>query len=352
MRLVVGRPNLPHLGDFYRYAEKIWESGRLTNNGPLVRELESRIADKLNVAHCVCVANCTLGLQIVARALELTGNVIMPSWTFVATAHALSWIGLNPVFADVKGHHLDPDAVRQIITSKTSAILHVHTWGQPGYVDELFDIASGHGIALICDAAHAFGCSHRNWPIGNFGDAEVFSFHATKFFGTFEGGAITTNDSDLAQRCRRMRTFGFEDSEVVDMGTNAKMSEIHAAMGLCMTDELRVITACNKINYLRYKERLGDMMILHTEGDTQNYQYIVIESECKDEIADELKEIGVLARKYFHPGVHQLPPYNAQEWNLPNTERLAQRTLCLPTGSSVTPDDITEICDIVEGVCR
>jgi dTDP-4-amino-4,6-dideoxygalactose transaminase len=355
MRLVVGKPNLPHLGDFNRYAEKIFESGRLTNNGPLVRELESRIEDYLCVKHCVLVANGTLGLQIAAKALGLTGEVIMPGWTFVATAHAMNWIGLKPVFVDVKGHHLDPYQVHRAITPNTSAILHVHTWGESGWVDELWDIASTQNIPLICDAAHAFWCSgsYRDRPIGNIGNCEVFSFHATKFFGTFEGGAITTNDPDLAERCKRMRNFGFADYDtVIDEGTNAKMSEIHAAMGLSSWNNIDELKNINFHNWCAYKFFLDDMILDYRDGGIYNYQYVVVESDHRDRIVDELAKKNIMARKYFYPGVHQMYPYSEQNWDLPNTERLARRTLCLPTGPSVTEDDINQICDIVEETCR
>lgn len=346
--------------------EKIWESGRLTNNGPYVRELERRIEEYLSVKHCVLVANGTLGLEVAAKALGLTGEVIMPSWTFVATAHAMSWIGLTPVFIDVKSHHLDPSLIDNAITEKTSAILPVHTWGKVGDIDWIWDVSCEYGLSVVCDAAHAFGCSHHGTMIGNFGDAEVFSFHATKFFGTFEGGAITTNDPELAQKCREMRNFGFVDYDiVVSEGTNAKMSEIHAAMGLCLFDRLDEIVAWNYHNYRLYKERLGDIMVLYDENEKQNYQYIVIETLARDLIVDKLSEIDVLARRYFYPGIHRIDMYRYSDGGvrpmphpysgalaLPETEHLARHTICLPTGPSVTEKDITRICDVVEGVCR
>ena len=343
MRLVVGRPNIPDEFRILYHLTEILKTRRLTNNGPLVRELERRIQEALGVKHCIAVANGTLGLQIAAKALDLTGEVIMPSWTFVATAHAMKWIGLEPVFVDVAGHHIDPVLVSRAVTDRTSAILGVHTWGQPCNTMLQF-LADGYDIALIYDAAHAFGCSCGNQMIGNFGDCEVFSFHATKFFNTFEGGAITTNNDDLAERCRRLRNFGFVDYDtVMDIGINAKMSEIHAAMGLCLLEYPLIIP--NKRNYLLYKERLGDAVLTH--NDKSNYWYIVVESDNRDRIVEELAKKDIQARKYFYPGVHQMPPYNQRDWDLPNTERLAERTLCLPNGPTVTEDDINEICEVV-----
>jgi dTDP-4-amino-4,6-dideoxygalactose transaminase len=179
----------------------------LTNNGPLVQELERRLAEKLAVKHCIVMCNGTIALEIAVRALKLTGEVIVPSYTFIATAHALHWQGITPVFADIDPHThvLDPDAVRRMITPRTTGIIGVHLWGRVAPVDELQKIADEQGLKLLFDAAHAFGCSHSNRMIGAFGEAEVFSFHATKFFNTLEGGAVTTNNGALAEAMRLMR---------------------------------------------------------------------------------------------------------------------------------------------------
>lgn len=344
MRLAVGRPNIPDEFRLLYHVTEMLKTRRLTNNGPLVWELERRIAEALEVKHCIAVANATLGLQIAAKALGLIGEVIMPSWTFVATAHAMKWIGLKPVFADVRGHRLNPVLAEEAITLNTAAIMPVHTFGNPCDIEGFRYVSEKHGIPVIYDAAHAFACSYDGKMIGNFGTCEVFSFHATKFFNTFEGGAITTNCDGLAERCRRMRNFGFIDFDtVVEEGINAKMSEIHAAMGLCLLDHPLVTP--NKRNYALYKERLGDILLNHR--DKNNYWYIVIESDNRDEIAEELAKKDIVARKYFYPGVHQMPPYNEKKWDLPNTERLAQRTLCLPNGPTVTEQDIDEICEVV-----
>lgn len=344
MRLLTGRPNVPDEYKLLHHVTKILESRRLTNNGPRVCQLEEIVAAYLGVRHCVAVANATLGLQIAAKALDLTGEVIMPSWTFVATAHAMKWIGLEPIFVDVRGRHLDPALVEDAITEKTGAIVPVHTFGAPCDIDEFRYISEKHGVPVVYDSAHAFGCSYNGNMIGGLGACEVFSFHATKFFNTFEGGAITTNDSDLAERCRRMRNFGFVDYDiVVEVGINAKMSEIHAAMGLSLLDA--PLVAVNRDNYHRYRENLGELLMPHDEGS--NFWYVVVETDNRDKVAEELAKIGVLARKYFHPGVHRMPPYDQREWDLPNTERLARRTLCLPTGPTVSKDDIDEICEVV-----
>ena len=210
--LHVGRPNIVDRDAFLARVAQVLDNQWLTNNGPLVQEFEARIAAHLGVKHCVAMCNGTIALEIAIRALGLTGEVIVPSWTFVATAHALYWQGITPVFADIDPdtHNLDPDAVRRMITPRTSGIIGVHLWGRAAPVEALQAIADEHGLKLMFDAAHAFGSTHRGQSIGRFGACEVFSFHATKSFNTMEGGAVTTNDDALAETLRLMRNFGFK----------------------------------------------------------------------------------------------------------------------------------------------
>ncbi len=211
--LHVGRPNITDQARFSELVEGLLERRWLTNDGPLVRELEERVAAHVGVRHCVATCNGTVALEIAIRALGLTGEVIVPSYTFIATAHALHWQGLTPVFADIdpRTHTLDPEAVQRAITPRTSGILGVHLWGRAAPVDDLQAIADEHGLPLLFDAAHAFSSTHRQRKIGRFGRAEVFSFHATKFFHSLEGGAIVTDDDDLAETMRLMRNFGFAE---------------------------------------------------------------------------------------------------------------------------------------------
>lgn len=349
--LHVGEPNLPDFDDFCDRLRTIWIAKRLTNDGPMVRELETRIAQMLDVKNCVCVANGTLGLEIVVRALGLVGEVIVPSWTFPATAHAIELAGLTPVFADVKGHHLDPESVETVIHDKTCAIMHVHTWGQAGAIDRLRELARRNRLALICDAAHAFLCTHNENLIGPLGNAEVFSFHATKFFSTVEGGAITTNDDALAEMCRMMRNFGFAGYDSVRcVGTNAKMSEVHAAFGLTMLDCINDVRERNFGTYHTYLEFLGDAMVRYDPVEQSNFQYVVVEMNNRDAVLGTLWNMGVRARKYFFPGVHRMFPYSIKMVDLPVTDELARRTLCLPTGQSVTKDDVAKICHVIKEV--
>ena len=312
--LHVGRPNLGSRREFDRLVDGIFERHWLTNAGPLVVELERRIADFLDVGHCVAVANGTIALEIAHRALGLTGEVIVPSYTFVATAHALDWQGVTPVFADIDPltHNLDPESARTLITPRTSGIIGVHLWGRPAPVHELQALADEHDLELLFDAAHAFGNSHNGRMIGSFGRAEVLSFHATKFFNTFEGGAVVTNDGELAKRMRLMRNFGFVDfDEVVYPGTNGKLTEICAAMGLVNLDSIDAFMARNRANHSAYGEVFGRSEQLHLceydSASTGNHQYVVVElspsvSECRDNLVADLHAENVRARKYFWPG--------------------------------------------------
>jgi dTDP-4-amino-4,6-dideoxygalactose transaminase len=360
--LHVGRPNLPDRASFLRLVEGVLERDWLTNNGPLVQELEARIAERLGVRHCVAVANGTIALEIAIRALGLTGEVIVPSFTFVATVHALHRQGITPVFADIdEGTHcLDPASVRALITDRTTGILGVHLWGRVAPVDELQRIADEHGLALLLDAAHAFGASLGARKVGGFGRAEVLSFHATKFFNSVEGGAIVTDDDDLARSSRLMRNFGFVGEDAVAAeGTNGKLSEVHAAMGLANLGRIDDVIAVNRRNYEDYARLLSDVpgMSVLPVGDqgASNYQYVVALVDGapaeRDAILARLREENVLARKYFWPGCHRMEPYRTlfpdASARLPHTEAVADQVLVLPTGLSVGAQDVETIAGII-----
>src|SRR5436190_10200996 len=237
----VGRPNIGDATALHRRIDEMLGRRWLSNDGPLAREFEGRIAELVGAKHCVAVGNATVGLELAYRAAGLSGEVIVPANTFVATVHALANQGIQPVFCEIDPatHNLDPIEVEKRITSRTTGIVGVHLWGRPCAPRELERIACEHRLALIFDAAHAFGCSAGDKMIGNFGDAEVFSFHATKFVSCGEGGAIVTNNDDFAARVRKLRNFGFDGCDlVVATGTNGKMSELAAAMGLTSLDSM------------------------------------------------------------------------------------------------------------------
>jgi dTDP-4-amino-4,6-dideoxygalactose transaminase len=361
--LHVGRPNMGDRENFLARVGAIFDRGWFSNDGPVVREFEQRIADLVGVKHCVAVCNGTIGLEIAVRALGLTGEVIVPAYTFVATAHALHWQGVTPVFADIDPatHQLDPDAVRRMITPRTTGILGVHLWGRPAPVAELQAIADEHGLSLLFDAAHAFGISHGGRMIGSFGRAEVFSFHATKFFNTFEGGAVLTNDDGLAADMRLMRNFGFAGNDnVIHPGTNGKMIEVCAAMGLTNLESLDTIVDANRRNHDAYAAGLADIpgirLLRYDEAERQNFQYVVIELEptfpaSRDELVALLHAENVLARRYFWPGCHRMQPYADlfpdAGASLPVTEAVARQVVVLPTGTAVSPTEIAVITGLI-----
>lgn len=356
----VGRPNV---GDRRRLSELIegaLDRKWLTNDGPLVDEFERRVARLSGTEHCIAVSSATVGLQLAAHALGLSGQVIVPSFTFIGTAHALSWIGLEPVFCDIDEatHTLDPAAVEEAITPATSAILGVHLWGGPCAVDELADIARRHRLKLFFDAAHALDCTYAGLPIGRCGEASVFSFHATKVASAAEGGAITTDDEQLAGRLRSIRNFGFAGYDTVtELGTNAKMSELCAAVGISSLESLDAFVETNRRNYERYQQELdgvpGLRLLPRAPGERHNDHYVVVEltdddpAQRRDELVAALHAENILARRYFYPGCHRLEPYSSRALSLPTTERVADRVITLPTGTSVSEDDVAVICSVL-----
>lgn len=366
--LHVGRPNVGSRETFMRLAGEMFDRRWFSNNGPLVQQFEERVAKYLGVKHCVAMCNGTIALEIAIRALGLTGEVIVPSYTFVATAHALYWQGITPVFADIdpRTHTLDPAAVRRMITPRTSGIIGVHLWGRAAPVDELQTIADEHGLKLMFDAAHAFGCSYQGQTIGRFGACEVLSFHATKFFNTFEGGAVVTDDDELAETMRLMRNFGFSGYDnVIHPGTNGKMIEVCAAMGLANLDYLDFVIDANRRNYNAYREAFSGLpglnLLAYDETEQNNFQYIVLEvgEECtakRDDIVATLQAENILARKYFWPGCHNMEPYRALFPHaglvLPETGRVSARVVVLPSGTTLPDGAITTIAAVIETLAR
>lgn len=360
--LHVGQPNIGNREKFIGYINDILDRRWLTNGGTYVTDFEKRIADTINVKHCVAMCNATVGLEIAIRALGLTGEVIIPSFTFVATANALQWQEITPVFCDIDAatHSLDPAKVEQLITPRTTGIIGVHLWGKPCDIDGLTEIANRHELKLLFDSAHAFGCSYKGRMVGNFGDAEVFSFHATKFLNSLEGGAVVTNNDGLAEKLRLMRNFGFTSYDRTDsIGVNGKMNEVSAAMGLTNLDSMDEFIAINRRHYKQYEDHLapfaGISFLPYDDNERSNYQYVVLEIDesktrvTRDELLQILHAENVLARRYFYPGCHQMEPYKSlyPDVHLPQTESVAARVMTLPTGQAVTPEIIRGVCAII-----
>jgi len=362
--LHVGRPNLGNRQRLLARMDRILDRNWLTNNGPFVQEFESRIAEFLGVKHCVAMCNATVALEIAIRAAGLEGEVIVPAYTFIATAHALQWQAITPVFCDLdpRTHNIDPAKIEPLITPRTSGIIGVHVWGRPCPIDELTAIARARDLTLMFDAAHAFGSTYRGRMIGGFGRVSILSFHATKFLNSFEGGAVVTDDDELASRVRLMKNFGFAGyDDVVYVGTNGKMTEICAAMGLTSLESFAEFQTANRNNYSAYSQGLRDIdgltLIHYDPKERYNFHYVVVEVDAsaaglsRDELVAVLHADNVLARKYFWPGCHQMQPYRSwfphAKLLLPETERLAQRVMVLPTGATVGPAEIEGVCAII-----
>lgn len=367
--LHVGRPNIGSRDKLIERINDILDRRWLANNGPLVQDFEKRIAEFLDVKHCVAMCNATVALEIASRALNLHGEVIVPSYTFVATAHALQWQEITPVFCDMDPatHNIDPAKIERLITPKTTGILGVHVWGRGCDTEAIDEIASRRNLKVMYDASHGFACSKGGKMLGTFGECEVFSFHATKFLNCFEGGAVATNNDDLAEKMRLMRNFGFKGFDnVIYLGVNGKMSEVHAAMGLTNLEAVEEIIAVNRRNYEAYREGLANVpgisLINYDPAERNNYQYVVVEVDpdvCprdRDEIVESLHAQNIIARKYFWPGCHRMEPYRSLQPNagllLKETENISSRVIVLPTGQTVEVETVSLICDLIRGFLK
>ncbi|MCC7032062.1 MAG: DegT/DnrJ/EryC1/StrS family aminotransferase [Acidobacteria bacterium] len=333
----------------------------LTNEGPLVQRLEERFAALHGVRHAVAVANATLGLQLAAAAMGIAGEVVVPSFTFIGTVHAMSWIGLRPVFCDVSAdtHTLDAARLEAALTPDTAAIIGVHLWGRPCDIDPIQRVADARGVPVLFDAAHATGSTRGGTPLGRFGRAEVFSLHATKSINGLEGGLVTTTDDDLAERLRRLRNFGFNaGGRVVSRGINAKMNEFSAAMALSNLAGFDRLCAHNRAIHDAYRHGLaglpGVRLCEHPAADVPSGHYAVIEVDDtaplgRDALCRVLVAERVNPRRYFRPGCHRSPPYAFEPLRhpLPVTERLTQALMHLPTGLQMNPDDATAMAAVL-----
>ena len=362
--LHVGRPNLGDRNALIARINGMLDRRWFSNNGPLVQEFENKIADFIGVKHAVAMCNATVALEIASRALKLHGEVIVPSYTFVATAHALQWQEITPVFCDMDPatHNIDPAKIEQLITPKTTGILGVHVWGRGCDTEIIEEIAARRNLKVMYDASHGFACSRGGRMLGTFGECEVFSFHATKFLNCFEGGAVVTNSDDLAKKMRLMRNFGFQGfDDVAYLGVNGKMTEVCAAMGLTSLEAVDEIIAVNLRNYEAYKSGLANLpgisLINYDPAERNNYQYVVLEVDpdlCprnRDEIVEALHTENIFARKYFWPGCHRMEPYRSLQPNagllLPETERISARVIVLPTGQMVDVEMVQRICKVI-----
>lgn len=346
----VGKPNILDRNKFLERVNTILDSGILTNNGPFVQELEDKFRKYTKTKYAIAVANATLGLELVLNSLP-AGEVIVPTFTFIATVHAITRAGHYPVFVDIQDDCLvNPEHIEAAITPKTVAILPVNLFGNicdPATYDYFQDCYS---VPVIFDSAHSVGCK-----TGDNGLAEVFSLHATKLCNGFEGGIITTNDSNLAIKLRQYRNFGYvgpipdPEGEIVELGTNAKLSEIHAAAALTNFEQLSTIIAHNKYIWSCYQSFLPEDVGLLTPNpyESSNFSYIVCKHKKRDEVVSYLHKSDIFARKYFKHLCHSV--YN-DNTNCPIAEDLASSVFCLPTGLDITIDDVKNICARIRSI--
>ncbi len=365
--LPVGQLDFPDWGDYESVFRSIFERQYYTNQGPLVNLLEERLAARLQVRHAICVTNATIGLSMVAEALEVGARVIVPAFTFIATAQSLLWTGRMPVFCDVdpQTHHLDVVHLKQLLEEGADAILAVNLWGGACSVHEIEALARRYGVPLYFDSAQAFGSTVRGRPIGGFGRAEVFSFHATKMMNTTEGGCITTNEDVVAERLRNIRSsYGIRKMVPVDRTANGRMSEAQAAIGLLSLDVVDSRMARNRDLHDAYRSELAGLpglkILAPQNVDSSNYQYLICEIEepefgmSRDELHRALHAENIVARRYFTPGIHRAPPFSTlirvSEEALPKTDRLCATVLQLPLGARVRPADVGLVCEKIRRI--
>lgn len=352
---------LPELEDFIPYLEQIWENKVLTNGGPLHQQLEKELCEYLGVDYISLFNNGTIALVVALQALGLkTGEVITTPYTFLATAHAIAWNNLTPVFVDIDPvtSNIDPIAVEQAITSDTVAILPVHCYGIPCDIEALQNIANEHDLELVYDAAHAFGVRYKGQSLLNYGDLSTVSFHATKVFNTFEGGAIICHSAEMKQRIDQLKNFGIIDETTVnDVSLNGKLSEVNAALGLLQLTSIdKVLEARMQVDQ-HYRKLLADIKGVHCiqrdDLDKDNYAYFpIIISDAypltRNHLFEKLKENNIFSRKYFYPLMTDLNIYKQYKSDTPNAKLLSEQVLCLPMYPDLDKDAIQKIVQIIQ----
>ncbi len=361
--IYVTQPSLPDLDDFIPYLQKIWDAKILTNCGPFHQQLEDALCDYLGVKYISLFANGTLALLTALQALRISGEVITTPYSFVATAHSLLWNDIKPVFVDIDpvSLNMDPARIEAAITSQTTAIMPVHCYGHPCDVERIQKIADDYNLKVIYDAAHGFGVKCNGTSVLNYGDLSVISFHATKVFNTFEGGAIVCPDAKTKQHIDHLKNFGFVDEvTVVASGINGKMNEVTAAFGLLqlkgVDKALQKRKAVDSHYRLSLKGVTGIQCVPNAGEEVANYAYfpILVQGDypmSRDDLYQKLRDAGIYARRYFYPLISEFPMYrgmpsSAQE-NLPMATKAASEVICLPIYPDLQPDQINRIIDLI-----
>jgi dTDP-4-amino-4,6-dideoxygalactose transaminase len=362
----VTQPFLPPLQEFMPYLERIWDSKCLTNAGPFHQELEAALCDYLGVKHIALFTNATIALVTALQALRITGEVITTPYSFVATSHSLLWNGIKPVFVDIdpKTLNLDPSKVEAAITPQTTAIMPVHCYGHPCDVDAFQKIADTYNLKIIYDAAHAFGVKCHCGSLLNHGDLSVVSFHATKVFNTFEGGAIICPDEKTKIRIDQLKNFGHVgETVVVAPGINGKMSEFNAALGLLQLKYIDQAISMRREIDTAYREKLrgiNGIRCIEDSGEKfSNYAYFpILVGEryplTRDELYQRMKDRGIHPRRYFYPLISEFPMYrgfpSAKRENLPMATLAASQVLCLPIYPDLPMEVVDEVCAYIGGI--
>ncbi len=350
----VTKPFLPPLKEFTAYLEKLWETGIFTHNGPLLNQFEQELQNYLGIENVVCVSNGTIAIQLAIKALELQGEIITTPFTFIATADAILWEKCTPVFVDIDPETLNilPDEIEKNLTEKTAAILGVHVFGNPCDVERIHKISQRYNLKVIYDGAHAMGVKIDGKTIFSYGDISTVSFHATKLLQTFEGGAVITENKEIARKLKRLRFFGYEGRDIVDEGFNGKMTEVSAAMGLVNLKYLDDVILRRKNLYERYQmflSPLKNISLQKINPQSFNYSYFpVIFNKEQDlfRVESRLKEVNVFPRRYFYPSLNTLD-FFPKKTHTPNSEKIAQNILCIPLYDSLKEETVEMIAKTI-----
>jgi dTDP-4-amino-4,6-dideoxygalactose transaminase len=351
----VTKTYLPDKQKYQRYVDEIYENGWLTNNGPLVQQLEKKLAQYLGVKNIILVSNGTVALEIAYRTLGLKGFVVTTPFSFVATTSSLVTNALLPIFGDINPDtlNIDPDKIEALITPNTSAILGVHVFGNACEVEKIEQIAKKNDLKVVYDAAHAFDVQYKNQSVLNYGDISTLSFHATKLFHTIEGGALIINDDTLVQKARYLINFGIQNAESIpELGTNAKMNEFEAAMGLCVLNDLEQIKQSRKTILDTYRSEFRGLVQFQEQNEnaTENYSYfpIILKSEKQlKQIEKALNEHQIFPRRYFYPSLDTLSYIEPKQY-CQNSRNIASKILCLPIYADLEKKDVQLIINIVK----
>lgn len=354
--IYVTRPSLPPLDEYIELLRGVWERGILTHHGPLVQQLEADMTRKLSLSNLVVLVNGTVAIEFALQVFDLEGEIITTPFTWIATSSAITWQRCQPVFVDVRPDtfNIDPEQIEARITSRTRAILGVHVFSNPCEIEAIDAIAHKHNLRVIYDAAHALFVNYHGRSLLEYGDVSATSFHATKIFQTGEGGACVTRDPEVARRLRRLRFFGHdENKEIVDIGTNGKMTEIHAAMGLALLPHMDSVLANRRRKYSLYQQLLSKCPFIafqKFQPESYNYSYmpVLFRDEAQLlEMEKRLQKNNIVPRRYFYPSLNTVKILG-QSSGFPVAEDLARRVLCLPLYDTLSEEQIEFICSVIK----